>query len=126
MSTENLNQEEQKAPSKEEVIAFFQEQIEVKKVQLELQQLNTALAVGKAEELKALSFIAQMTSPKPTGTEYQGDIPHILTQADLDANPELAENGFKVGDEVVIPKDAVVTDPEEIKQLKKERSLKKK
>lgn len=63
MSTENLEQEEQKAPSKEEVIAFFQEQIEVKKVQLELQELNTALAVGRAEELKALSFIAQITSP---------------------------------------------------------------
>lgn len=66
MSTENLNQEqeqEQKAPTKEEVIAFFQEQIEVKKVQLELQELNTALAVGKAEELKALSFIAQITTP---------------------------------------------------------------
>lgn len=63
MSTENLEQEEQKAPSKEEVIAFFQEQIEVKKVQLELQELNTALAVGRAEELKALAFIAQITSP---------------------------------------------------------------
>jgi hypothetical protein len=64
MSTENINpQEEQKAPSKEEVIAFFQEQIEVKKVQLELQELNTALAVARAEELKALSFIAQLTNP---------------------------------------------------------------
>lgn len=64
MNTENtVPQEEQKAPTKEEVISFFQEQIEVKKVQLELQELNTALAVGRAEELKALSFIAQITSP---------------------------------------------------------------
>lgn len=65
MSTENLTQEqeEQKAPTKEEVISFFQEQIEVKRVQLELQELNTALAVGRAEELKALSFIAQITNP---------------------------------------------------------------
>jgi hypothetical protein len=64
MSTENINsQEEQKAPSKEEVIAFFQEQIEVKKVQLELQEINAAIAVARAEELKALSFIAQITNP---------------------------------------------------------------
>ena len=63
MSTENLEQEEQKAPSKEEVISFFKEQIEVKQVQLELQELNTALAVGRAEELKALAFIAQLTTP---------------------------------------------------------------
>jgi len=63
MSTENVQQEEQKAPSKEEVIAFFKEQIEVKSVQLELQELNTAMAVGRAEELKALAFIAQLTNP---------------------------------------------------------------
>lgn len=65
MSTENINtqEQEQKAPTKEEVISFFQEQIEVKRVQLELQELNTALAVGRAEELKALAFIAQLTSP---------------------------------------------------------------
>lgn len=61
MSNEHLEQEEQKAPSKEEVIEFFQEQIEVKKVQLELQELNAALAGARAEELKALSFIAQIT-----------------------------------------------------------------
>lgn len=64
MSTENATpQDEQKVPTKEEVILFFQEQIEVKKVQLELQELNTALAVGRAEELKALAFIAQLTNP---------------------------------------------------------------
>jgi hypothetical protein len=68
MSTENLQQEEQKAPSKEEVISFFQEQIEVKKVQLELQELNAALAAARAEELKALAFIAQITTP-PTENE---------------------------------------------------------
>lgn len=61
MSNEHSEQEEQKAPSKEEVIEFFQEQIEVKKVQLELQELNAALAGARAEELKALSFIAQIT-----------------------------------------------------------------
>lgn len=71
MSTENLNQEEQKAPSKEEVIAFFQEQIEVKKVQLELQEINAALAVARAEELKALSFIASITQPPKEEDENQ-------------------------------------------------------
>ena len=70
MSTEQLEQEEQKTPpTKEEVIAFFQEQIEVKKVQLELQELNTAMAVGRAEELKALAFIAQLTNPASQNEE---------------------------------------------------------
>ena len=66
MNTEHLDQEDTKAPSKEEVITVFQEQIEVKKVQLELQELNAALAVARAEELKALSFIAQLTQ-QPKG-----------------------------------------------------------
>jgi len=128
MSEEKVipQQEEKAAPSKEEIIAFFQEQIDVKKVQYELQELNTKLAVARAEELKALSFVAQMTNPKQAGDPYEGGTPHTITQDDMDNNPELAEQGIKVGDEVLIPKEAIVTDPEEIKALKKERSLKKK
>jgi hypothetical protein len=76
MSTENTTtQEEQKAPTKEEVISFFEEQIEVKKVQLELQEMNTALAVARAEELKALAFIAQITNPQQQ--EEDSDEPKV-------------------------------------------------
>jgi hypothetical protein len=94
--------EEQKVPSKEEVVAFLQEQIDVKKVQLELQELNTRLAVGRAEELKALQFIGQMTNPQPPADA----VPHTLTQEDMDENPELAEQGLNVGDEVLVPKES--------------------
>lgn len=90
--------EEQKVPSKEEVIAFLSEQIEVKKVQYELQELNTKLAVARAEELKALQFISQITNPQ--AQQPQG-VPYNLTQEDLDNNPELVEAGLKVGDEVL-------------------------
>ena len=116
--SENQITEEQQVPTKEELINFFKEQIEVKEVQLELQELNTNLAVAKAEELKALGFIAQMTttpqqgqkSAQPEGT------PHTLTQEDLDNNPDLASGGFMVGDDIMIP-----TQPEEapVKKLKK-------
>lgn len=75
MSTEN-QQEEKKAPSKEEIIAFLQEQIEVKKLQLELQEVNTALAAGRAEELKALAFIAQLTSPPSQEEEEEEEQPN--------------------------------------------------
>lgn len=111
--TENQPVEEQKVPTKEEIIAFINEQIDVKKVQLELQELNTGLAMSRAEELKALAFIAQMTQQggaKPQGT------PHTITQEDMDNNPELAEEGIKVGDEVIIP---------EMPPVEKQRSLKK-
>ena len=114
MSEEKVMQEEQKAPSKEEILKFLQEQIEVKKVQVELQQLNTALATGRAEELKALQFVAQMTNPQPPSDAVK----HNLTEQDLEDNPELKEQGYDVGDEVLIPKEMA----EEVKK----RSLKKK
>lgn len=94
--------EEQKVPTKEEILTFLQEQIDVKKVQVELQQLNTQLAVAKMEELKALSIIGQIqmagkNPQQPAGKE------HVITQEDMDANPEFAEEGIKVGDTVIIP-----------------------
>ena len=71
-------------------------------MQLELQEINTKLASYRAEELKALQFIAQMTNPQPPADAE----PHTLTQEDMDQNPELAEQGLKVGDEVLIPKES--------------------
>jgi transcription antitermination factor NusG len=90
------------APSKEEVMAFLQEQIDVKTKQLSLQTLNAELAEARAKELKALQFIAQMTNPTPPADA----VPHNLTQKDMDENPELVEQGFKVGDEVLVAKDS--------------------
>ena len=95
--------DEQKVPTKEELIAFLKEQIEVKEVQARLQSLNADLAESKARELKALQFIAQMTNPTPPADA----VPHSLTQEDLDENPELTELGFKVGDEVLVAKESV-------------------
>lgn len=93
--------DQQPLPSKEEVMAFMQEQIDVKTRQLDLQKINADLAEARARELKALQFIAQMTNPTPPPDA----IPHNLTQEDMDENPELVEQGFKVGDEVLVAKE---------------------
>jgi len=94
--------EQAQAPSKEEVVKFLLEQIEVKEVQLKLQVINADLAEARSREVKALGFIAQMTNPTPPPDA----VPHNLTQEDMDQNPELIEQGFKVGDEVLVPKDS--------------------
>ena len=112
----NQTEEEQKVPSKEELIAFFNEQIEVKKVQYELQELNTKLAVAKAEEIKALAFIGQMT--QQGNCERPEGMPHTITQEDMDNNPELAEEGVNVGDEVIIPTTPPVEKPRSLKKEK--------
>lgn len=95
--SETTNQ--QTPPSKEEVMAFLQEQIDVKKLQLELQEINAALAVARSEELKALTIIAQITQ-LPDNFETE---PHVVTEEDLENNPELKDAGVKPGDEVRIP-----------------------
>lgn len=116
MSEQTSAPQEQQAPTKEELIAFFQEQIDVKKVQAELQELNTKLAALRAEELKALSFIAQITNPDSKNGGYQGGVPHTITEEDLANNPELKEQGIQVGDEVIIPNQE---EPKEKRSLKK-------
>ena len=87
--------QEKTPPTKEEIISFMKEQIEVKQVQL--------------------------TYPS-SGQTYAGGSPHTVTQEDMDNNPELADQGIKVGDEVLIPSDAP-SDLENVKEQNK-RSLK--
>ncbi len=41
------------------------------------------------------------------------DIYHVVTEEDLNTNPELAEQGVRVGETIVIPKDAIVEAPED-------------
>lgn len=45
------------------------------------------------------------------------EVDHEVTQADLDANPDLVTEGVKVGDVIKLP---VMTDPEEIAKAKAE------
>jgi hypothetical protein len=116
----NIMSEEKSVPTKEEIMSFLKEQIEVKELQLKLQEINAGLAVARAEELKALAFIGQMTtqgggqkSEQPQGT------PHTITQEDLDANPELVEAGVQVGDDIIIPTAAEQAEGVPAKKLKK-------
>lgn len=111
-----MSENQQNIPSKEEIIKFYQEQIEVKKLQVELQELNAKLATYKAEELKALSFIGQITTPQVDQQK------HVITEEDLNANPELKEAGFSVGDEVMVPSSEMEEEeaPKPAKKLKKE------
>lgn len=122
----NVNQTQETAPTKEEVLKFLQEQIDVKKVQVELQELNTKLAKGRAEELQALQFIGNMTNPQASSQNPPPNtVPHVITQDDLDNNPELIEAGVKVGDEVLVAKDAIEAKEESKKEPAKSRNLKK-
>jgi hypothetical protein len=92
--------EEQKQPTKEELVDFLNESIELAKLRAELQELNTKIAVGRAEELKALVVIGQITNPQPQEMEN-----HTITEEDMVNNPDLKEAGISVGDVIPIPKE---------------------
>lgn len=111
-----MSVENQPVPTKEEFITHLKEQIEIAEVRVALQDLNTRIAKSRAEELNALSFIAQLT----TGGKTAPTTTHTVTQEDLDENPELREAGIQVGQQITIPTDDII--PEE---KPKERKLKK-
>ena len=102
---ENIN--EQKQPTKEEMFKWMEDQISFKKVQLELQKLDTEIAKQRAEYMKAMYTIAQISNPQKE--ESSKNMKHVLTEEDLKANPDLAEQGLKVGDEVEIPNHDVIS-----------------
>jgi hypothetical protein len=81
MSVEN-QVEEQKIPTKEEVIAFYTEQIEVKKLQVKLQRLNAKFMQAKADELQAIAFIGQMRGQEPVEEEEDEIVPERKLKKD--------------------------------------------
>ena len=120
MSEEQKTKEGQSVPTKDEIVAFLKEQVEVKELQAQLQDLNTRIAKGRAEEIQAISFVAQMTNPSqppamPEEEEEEGER-YTITEEDLTSNPALSEQGLKAGDEVLLADEV----------SPKKRSLKKK
>jgi hypothetical protein len=113
--------EEQKVPTKDDIVAFLKEQIEVKELQAQLQDLNTRIAKGRAEEIQAISFVAQMTNPQQQAESLHDTNPgdkYILTEEDMEINPTLAEQGLKAGDEVLIGEDQEVPAKRSLKKKK--------
>jgi hypothetical protein len=75
MSVEQEVQDESKAPSREEMIKFYTDQIELKELQVKLQELNTAFIKAKAEEIQATAFIGQMMSPQEDEESEEDNAP---------------------------------------------------
>ena len=92
---------EQEAPSKENVLLWMKEQIEFKKVQLQLQELDTKIASSREAYVKSMHIIGQLSTP--TGGTASNSREHTLTEEDLKSNPELVTEGFKTGDVIKIP-----------------------
>lgn len=97
------NTKEKKTPTKAEVVNFYKEQIEVAKLRRDLAEIVCHTAEFDARRIEAVAKQAHFSAPaqQPQGMP-EGVVPHTVTQEDLDNNPELAEQGIKVGDVVGI------------------------
>ena len=125
MNTETTQKQNSvEAPDREKIIEWMNGQIEFKEIQLKLQELDTKIAVTKAEYMKAMYTIAQISNPQQNHQGSPELSEHTLTEEDLQANPDLVEQGFKVGDIVGIPKMEEAPMEEEEAPAKK-RTLKK-
>ena len=129
MSTQT---EEKKTPTKAEVLNFYKEQIEVAKLRKELAEIVCITAEFDARRVEAIArqahFSAAGQQQSPQQGMPEGVIPHTVTQEDLDANPELADQGIKVGDVVGISErpqgvseiDPATDDEAPVRKLKKD------
>ncbi len=71
MSVENQTQQE--TPTKEQIIAHMNEQIEIMELRVKLQELHAANAMARAEELKAIAFMSQLTQTPQEDTTLTED-----------------------------------------------------
>ena len=129
MSTQT---EEKKTPTKAEVLNFYKEQIEVAKLRRDLAEIVCITAEFDARRVEAIAkqahFSAAGQQQPPQQGMPEGVIPHTVTQEDLDNNPELADQGIKVGDVVGITEkpegvseiDPATDDETPVRKLKKD------
>lgn len=96
---ENQETNTPETPSKEDVIKWMNDQIEFKKVQLELRTIDASIAEQNLRYAEALYRLSQYTTPESGDEEM-----HTISKEDLENNPELKDN-FKEGDVVRIPKE---------------------
>lgn len=119
MSTESKAPEQ---PTKEQIVNWYKDQIEVATLRRDLSALQAEIAKNEAQRVQATILMAQMQDPAS-----QSEVEHVVTQEDIDANPELSENGVKVGDTILVsnPRPATAPQQPEEEDTAKVRQLKK-
>ena len=81
-------------------IEALKEMVETKELQLRLQEINTLFVEAKVRELVAIQQMSQLQA-------QQDMVERTLTEEDFVNNPDLTEQGFKVGETIGIPKAAL-------------------
>jgi len=101
----------EKIPTQAEQIKFLKDQMPLKRLQVELQKLNTDFVELKVREFEAITKLQQIEEVQAKSkAEHDAFLKenmteHTITQEDLDNNPEMVESKLEVGQKIGIPKD---------------------
>ena len=86
MNTETKAPEQ---PSKDQIITWYKDQIEVATLRRDLSALQAEIAKNEAQRVQATILLAQMQDP---ASQNKNEVEHVVTQEDLDANPEFVNS----------------------------------
>jgi len=105
------NNTEERVPTQAEQVNALKQLMPLKRLQVELQNLNTTFAELKVREHEAVNKLQQFEQAQMEAQRAQEQfqmeniVKHTITQEDIDLNPEIKEAGIKVGQEIGIPKE---------------------
>lgn len=106
-----VNTTEAAAPTQQQQEQSLKKLMPLKRLQVELQNLNTTFAELKVREHEAVAKLQQFEQAQFEAEKAQQEfqmnniVKHTVSQEDIDLNPEMVEAGIKVGQEIGIPKD---------------------
>lgn len=100
---QNTGENTPKVPTKQEILKFLDEQLEIKTAQVQVQEQNALLQELVLRELKAVIEIAELKARNAGTINQQDMVDHIVTEEDLKNNPDMVEQNIKVGDHIRIP-----------------------
>lgn len=78
------NQTEQTQPSREQIIQWYKDEIELAALRAELSKLQRDAAVNEAERINAIGAIAQMTQPQEEGAKQETKTRTLKREAPLE------------------------------------------
>jgi hypothetical protein len=78
------NQTNQEQPSREQVIKWYKDEIELAALRAELSKLQRDAAVNEAERINAIGAIAQMTQPQEEAPKPEAKTRSLKREAPLD------------------------------------------
>lgn len=78
------NQTNQEQPSREQVIKWYKDEIELAALRAELSKLQRDAAVNEAERINAIGAIAQMTQPQDEAAKPEAKTRSLKREAPLD------------------------------------------